>query len=74
MTTRWVVDVDGLGLCAVCQLDDNGRAQRVGDPGTRQACDRLVARLRTKDAARTRDARRRNGQRLARTRRGGAMA
>jgi hypothetical protein len=64
MTTRWVVDVDGRGLCAVA-AESNGRSQLVAGPASREKCERLLVGLRAGDADRVARQRRRSGLRLA---------
>jgi hypothetical protein len=61
------VDVDGLGSCAVAQ-EESGRCSIVSPAASREKCERLVAKLRERDAARLAASRRLAGQRLARHR------
>lgn len=64
MTTRWIVDTDGRGEVAVAE-DSGGRAQVVKRGLTRAQAERLIARLRERDAARAQRAKVAAGQRLA---------
>ena len=65
MTTRWIVDVDG-DKCAVAESDGESN-RRVNEPTTREACEKLMQRLRSGDAARLHRTRVANGRRLARS-------
>lgn len=64
MTVRWVVDVDGRGLYSVAE-EQAGRCVRVGEPATREKCERRIAKLRERDVERTHRARVENGRKLA---------
>lgn len=65
MTTRWIVDTDGRGEVAV--VEDAGRPRLVKGGLTRDKAERLIARLRARDAERAQAARVEAGHRLAAT-------
>jgi hypothetical protein len=61
---RWIVDTDGRGTVAVVE-DASGRSRLVKGGLTRKQAERLIARLRERDAARAQRAKVEAGQRLA---------
>jgi hypothetical protein len=64
MTQRWIVDTDGRGQVAVAE-DASGRPRIVKAGISRDKAERLMARLRERDAERAQRAKVEAGHRLA---------
>jgi hypothetical protein len=64
VTSRWIVDTDGRGGVAVA-ADEGGHPRIIQDGLTHAKAERLIARLRERDAARAQRAKVEAGHRLA---------
>lgn len=68
MTSRWIVDTDGRGGVAVA-ADEGGHPRIIREGLTRDKAERLIAKLRERDAERAAAAKVEAGHRLARSNR-----